>query len=222
VRGKLTHHLEEIPMNEQETFWQREYAAAYREKNADHDLELGVRGWREMLRRAGELESILECGSNIGRNIRALQVLLPQARKSIIELSPEAYQIVLSRYPIDQSFNGTIVASNLPSDHFDLVFTCGVLIHIHPDQLLANMRKMFDYSRRFILIAEYFSRTPASVEYQGRSDTLFKCDFGKLFAENFEVEIVDYGFLWGHVYDRAGFDDITWWMFRKKERSADR
>jgi pseudaminic acid biosynthesis-associated methylase len=206
-----------VLMNEQENFWRREYAAAYRQKNTGYDLDLGVRAWREMLRRAGEVESILECGSNIGRNIGALHALLPQARKSIIELSPEAYQIVLSRYPVEEAFNGTIVASNLPAGHFDLVFTCGVLIHIHPDELLTNMRKMFDYSRKFILIAEYFSRTPVSIEYQGRMDTLFKCDFGKLFVQKFEVEVVDYGFLWGHVYDPAGFDDITWWLFRKKD-----
>jgi len=29
------------------------------------------------------------------------------------------------------------------------------------------------------------------------------------------VELVDYGFLWGHIYDSAGFDDITWWLFKK-------
>lgn len=30
--------------------------------------------------------------------------------------------------------------------------------------------------------------------------------------QNFDVELVDYGFLWGHIYDDAGFDDITWWV----------
>ena len=40
-------------------------------------------------------------------------------------------------------------------------------------------------------------------------------DFGKLFLENFDVKVVDYGFLWGVEYDVAGFDDITWWLFEK-------
>jgi hypothetical protein len=29
--------------------------------------------------------------------------------------------------------------------------------------------------------------------------------------------------LWGHIYDVAGFDDITWWLFEKRnqqQRSA--
>jgi hypothetical protein len=91
----------------------------------------------------------------------------------------------------------------------------GVLIHIHPDDLLANMRKMFDYSNKYILIGEYFNRTPVMIEYQGQKDKLFKRDFGKLFIENFPVDLVDYGFLWGHIYDDAGFDDVTWWLFEK-------
>ena len=74
----------------------------------------------------------------------------------------------------------------------------------------ANFDTTFD-----ILIGEYFSRTPQMIEYQGQSDRLFKRDFGKLFIDNFNVQLVDYGFLWGHLYDSAGFDDITWWLFEK-------
>ena len=65
-------------------------------------------------------------------------------------------------------------------------------------------------------MGEYFSRTPVSIEYQGEKDKLFKRDFGKLFIENFDVKLLDYGFLWGHIYDVAGFDDVTWWLFEKR------
>ena len=78
----------------------------------------------------------------------------------------------------------------------DLVFSMGVLIHIAPDQLLKNMKKMFQYSSKYILMGEYFNRTLISIEYQGEKDKLFKRDFGKLFIENFNVRLVDYGFLW--------------------------
>jgi 2-polyprenyl-3-methyl-5-hydroxy-6-metoxy-1,4-benzoquinol methylase len=69
---------------------------------------------------------------------------------------------------IEQSFNGPIVQSNFEKEHFDLVFTMGVLIHIHPDDLLTNMQKMFDYSSRYILVSEYFNRTPVMIEYHGK------------------------------------------------------
>ena len=66
-------------------------------------------------------------------------------------------------------------------------------------------------------MGEYFNRTPTSITYQGEEEKLFKRDFGKLFIENFDVTLVDYGFLWGHIYDLAGHDDITWWMFEKNK-----
>ena len=65
-------------------------------------------------------------------------------------------------------------------------------------------------------MGEYFNRTPLMIKYQDSRNKLFKCNFGKIFIENFNVNLVDYGFLWGHIYDRAGFDDITWWLFEKK------
>ena len=97
-----------------------------------------------------------------------------------------------------------------------ILFSPGVLIHIHPDELLDNMKKMYEYSSKYILIAEYFNRTPIMIEYQGQTNRLFKRDFGKFILENFSLEIVDYGFLWGHEYDPAGFDDITYWLLKKK------
>ena len=29
-----------------------------------------------------------------------------------------------------------------------------------------------------------------------------------MFIQNFKVKLVDYGFLWGHIYDDGGFDDF--------------
>ena len=201
-------------MNQQELFWKNEYAKSYIEKNQEFDKEKGIEAWKKMLRQAKGVTSILECGCNIGRNIEFLEQVLPAAEKSIIEISDPAFKIVTGKYKIKNAFHGTILESKF-KDNFDLVFTIGVLIHIHPDHIVENMRKIFQHSKKYILLGEYFNRTPVSVEYQGQKDRLFKRDFGKLFLENFNVSLVNYGFLWGHVYDQAGFDDITWWLFAK-------
>jgi pseudaminic acid biosynthesis-associated methylase len=203
-------------MNEQQNFWSKEYAEEYRKKNSSFNLEKGIRGWAEMLHKASEINSLLECGCNIGRNINFLNYLIPEAKKSVIEISPEAYNFVTKQYKIDRSFNGPIIEADFEKASFDLTFTSGVLIHIHPDDLLNNMKKLYELSSKYILIGEYFNRTPVMIEYQGLQNKLFKRDFGKLFVENFDVTIVDYGFLWGHIYDPAGFDDFTWWLFEKR------
>jgi len=200
---------------EQEKFWGETYTQDYIKKNSNFDNSSGVEAWKKMLSKTHSIETILECGCNIGRNIKFLNQTHPYAKKSIIEISKPAFDFVTSNMDIQNSFNGSIIDSELNRYTFDLAFTIGVLIHIHPDHLIENMRKIFDYSKKYILIGEYFNRTPIEIEYQGEKDKLFKRDFGRLFVENFNVSVVDYGFLWGHIYDNAGFDDITWWLFEK-------
>jgi pseudaminic acid biosynthesis-associated methylase len=202
--------------SEQEKFWATTYAHDYIKKNSEFDHKLGAEAWSKMLEKTkGSVANYLECGCNIGRNITQIKLALPNAKPSIIEISEPAFKFVTAQHEFVNAYNGPILNSDFEQDSFDLVFTMGVLIHINPDQLLDHMKKMFRYSKKYILIGEYFSRTPISIEYQGEKEKLFKRDFGKLFLENFEVKLIDYGFLWGHIYDVAGFDDITWWLFEK-------
>ena len=200
--------------NEQQIFWSENYALDYIKKNSTFDRKLGISAWQKMLEKPGTIGSILELGCNVGRNIDFLNEVLPEAKKSIVEISKPAFDYVKSEYELHNAFNGSI-ENAVFDETFDLVFTSGVLIHINPDNLLQVMGSMYDFSQKYILIAEYFNRTPVMIEYQNQKDKLFKRDFGRLFVENFPVKLVDYGFLWGFVYDEAGFDDITWWLFEK-------
>lgn len=203
--------------SDQEGFWAEDYSKEYIEKNFQFDDIKGAEGWSKILQCTNfEISKFLELGCNVGRNIKQLQAVLPSAKPSAIEISKEAFQYANSKYTFENSFNGSILDSNFPENSFDLTFTMGVLIHINPDQLLDHMKKLYFYSNNYIVIGEYFNRTPVSLEYQGEKERLFKRDFGKLFLENFPVKLIDYGFLWGHIYDHAGFDDITWWVFKKE------
>lgn len=204
-------------MNKQQKFWKNEYSKEYIERNSNFDLNLGIKAWSKMLRNISDIENLLECGSNIGRNIEFLENLLPDTEKSIIELSPDAFKIVTSRYKFKEAVNSSILDSDLPSNNYDLVFTTGVLIHIHPDDLLDNLTKIYNFSKKYILFGEMFSRNPSFVNYKGEDDLLFTRDFGRYFLEHFNVDIVDYGFLWGHYFDIAGFDDCNFWVFKKKD-----
>lgn len=203
-------------INNQEKFWINEIASSYIKSNDDFDTEIGIKAWNQMLKELdkNDLSSFLECGSNIGRNLKFLSLLIPNSEINVIEISPEALDIVKKRFRIKESFQGSIKNSEFQRS-FDLVFTSGVLIHINPDDLLLSMEKMYHHSRKYILIAEYFNRTPVEIEYRGERNRLFKRDFGKLFYENFPCKLVDVGFLWGPLYDSAGFDDLTYWLFEK-------
>lgn len=203
-------------MNEQETFWLKSQNS-YVTKNSEFDLSSGLKAWNKILNKISKesIESILECGSNIGRNINFLNNVLPFASKNIIEISPEAYSIVTTKYQISETFLGPIKNAQF-SGTFDLVFSSGVLIHVHPDDLLQTISRIYQLSNKYVLIIEYFSRTPQMIEYRGQKNLLFKQDFGKLFLEHYSLKVLDYGFLWGVEYDDAGFDDMTYWLFEKQ------
>jgi hypothetical protein len=164
------------------------------------------------------LKSILECGSNIGKNVEILKKINKNLKISIIEVSPIVFNIIINKFSLEKKFNGLITENNFKKNSFNLVFTMGVLIHVKPDHLLDNMKKIFSMLKKYILIGEYFNRTPVSIKYRNKQDLLFKNDFGKIFLENFKVKLLDYGFLWGKIYDTAGFDDVTWWLFEKKNK----
>jgi pseudaminic acid biosynthesis-associated methylase len=205
----------------QEQYWAQEAAQAYIARNSSFDHDLGSQAWATMLAQADQpIRNYLECGCNIGRNVSQLALARPQARPSVIEISRPAFDFVTRQHDLQHAFNGPILDADLPPASFDLVFTMGVLIHIQPDQLLQTMARMHAWSSRYILMGEYFSRTPVMLEYHGQQDRLFKRDFGRLFADNFDVEVKDCGFLWDRQYAAAGFDDITWWLFEKRASRA--
>lgn len=205
-----------IMPTEQELFWKGKFGSGYAARNDGFDQRVAAKAWRIMLRRARGIQSVLECGSNIGRNLGTLRRVLPRASQALIEIFPEAYRVAVDRVKPKQSFCGSILESHFKPASFDLVFTCGVLIHIAPGELEANCRKIVDYSKKYVLVSEYFNRTPVSIDYHGQKDKLFKRDFGKFYLENFKLKLVDYGFLWSHEFEAAGFDDMTWWLFCKK------
>lgn len=202
--------------NEQENFWKETFGREYIQRNTEYNYTLLEKGWRKMLATTNGINSMLELGSNIGRNLSVLRKLYPMASLGLIEINSEAFDFAVNKLNPEYSHNGSILQSNFDNNQFDLTFSCGVMIHIAPDDLLDNLKKMYEYSNKYILIAEYFNATPISIGYHGKKEKLFKRDFGKFFLENFEVDVLDYGFLWSQEYQPGGFDDLTWWMFEKK------
>ena len=202
--------------NQQENFWKNEITQSYVTDNSRFDEILGQTAWKRMLTKVDTegITSYLDCGSNIGRNIAVLKKILPLSNSNIIEIAELPFRICTTTFEIKDSFLGSIKDARFKKQ-FELVFSMGVLIHVHPDELLETMRNMFNLSSRYIILGEYFSRTPIMMNYRGEEDKLFKMDFGRYFVENFDCSVIDYGFLWGNEFDDAGFDDITYWVFEK-------
>jgi spore coat polysaccharide biosynthesis protein SpsF len=196
-----------------EDFWKGSFGNEYISRNLDTDLlNSNINLFSKIL---SDIiippKTILELGANIGMNIRALKKLLPETEFTGVDINLEACKELASTgcKVVNSSINELRLY-----EQFDLVLTKTVLIHIDPKDLQATFDKIYNYSKEWILVAEYFNTTPVEVEYRGHSGKLFKRDFaGDLLNTYKDLKLVKYGFAYSR--DHYPQDDITWFLLRK-------
>ena len=206
---ETTKHRVETP---QESFWSGAFGAEYTQRNAI-DFELRVPFFAEILQKTFGVRSICEMGANKGHNLGAIQALSPMYELTGVEINPVAFDL-LKAIPRVTAINSAIQDFN-PAAQFDLVFTCGVLIHLNPDDLPKVYEKMMSLSSRYILINEYFNPVPVEISYRGHSEKLFKRDFAGELMDQYpnQLRVVATGFLWKRV--EPTWDDATWFLLEK-------
>lgn len=198
--------------------WRGDFGDAYIERNAptESTIEARILMWKRILGGLGDdpPERILEIGTNIGLNLRALRRL---TNASLIAIEPNAAAraklIADEVVPAADIHDG--IASDVPlrDGVADLVFTSGVLIHVPPENLAASCAEIYRLSSKYIVCCEYFAVHPEEVTYRGESEMLFKRDFGDFWmSQHPDLSLVDYGFFWKRA---TGLDNLTWWLFHK-------
>jgi len=208
------------PLNKQEYFWKHKIATDYIEDNSFFLEDLGKQAWITMLGTIdlNSVHSIADLGSNIGRNVKFLKAIHETPSFYAYDINCKALEALEQQFPdVTTKCCSLLSLHSFELPKVDLVFTSQVLIHIAPENLEKAMRNIYNLSNKYILISEYFNRTPTYVNYRGESDVLFKRDFGSMFLDLFQAKCLGYGFLWGREYDSAGFDDVTYWVFEKLE-----
>lgn len=197
---------------EQTIFWEGDFGNEYTDRNV---IKAGdrVSFFSKILTLAPDIKSICELGANKGHNLEALQMAAPQLELTGVELNRKACAEMASKSRINAVCES--IQNFRPTEKFDLVFSCGVLIHLPPADLPEVYRRMFELSQKYILINEYFNPVPVEISYRGHSERLFKRDFGGEFIDVVQkrVKLVDYGFLWQRV--EPAWDNTTWWLLEK-------
>ena len=198
---------------EQENFWAGEFGVNYIDRNNSEPLLYSkVAMWARMLQAANNVNSIRELGCNIGLNLVALKRLQPKLNLSGYEINEEAAKQA-SDFNVAEIKQGSIL-EEINDTKVDLTFTAGVLIHINPDYLDFVYKNLVNGSNRYVLVAEYYNPAPIKINYRGHEDRLFKRDFAGDLIDNYDMKLVDYGF----VYKRDNWapqDDITWFLLEK-------
>ncbi|MEL7687272.1 pseudaminic acid biosynthesis-associated methylase [Citromicrobium bathyomarinum] len=200
---------------EQEEFWAGNFGDDYSDRNVGDDwIATNAALFSKILDRTRDVGSVLEFGANIGLNLRSLRTLLPKADLAGIEINAHA-AAKLREWGGAEVIEGSILDLDLDR-RFDLTLIKGVLIHINPDRLADVYERLYNYSSRYICVAEYYNPAPVTIPYRGHEDRLFKRDFaGEIMDRYPDLTLVDYGF----VYRRdPNFpqDDITWFLLEKR------
>ena len=164
--------------------------------------------------RTGKVDSIMEFGCNIGMNLKAIRTLLPESNLSGVEINKRAVDDLNEWKGGANVIEGSILDIELDT-RFDLTLIKGVLIHINPERLDDVYTRLYNFSDKYICIAEYYNPTPVTISYRGHDNRLFKRDFaGELMSKYPDLELMDYGFLYQNdpIFPQ---DDITWFLMRK-------
>ena len=86
----------------------------------------------------------------------------------------------------------------------------------HPDALPKVYEKLYQSSKRYVFLWEYYNSAPVEVSYRGHSGKLFKRDFAGEMMDRFpDLELKDYGFVY-HRDPVFPADDSTWFLMEKK------
>ncbi len=191
--------------------WVSEFGAEYTDRN-NVELPGRMRAWADMMEGV-EARRILEVGCNVGWNLTYLSRL---GDYELVGIEPQDYALQKARR---RAHGFTAVQGNafdIPFDDgaFDLVFTSGVLIHVHGDDLDRAMAEIYRTSRRYILYIEYDDDTEVEVPYRDRGEALWRRNHRAHWLRNFpQLRLLRSG-SWGKEHDH---DDTTWCLFEKPE-----
>lgn len=201
----------------QEEFWAGNFGSEYIRRNDSKQLlASNLSFFTKALSRAGNISSCLELGANIGMNLRALQLMYPGIELTGAEINPDAGKILAELIGEENVFLGSIFDYPI-SQQVELSLIKGVLIHIKPEMLNVVYEKLYQASSKYILVCEYYNRTPITIPYRGHNERLYKRDFaGEMLDTYSDLRLLDYGFSY-HRDSAFPQDDISWFLMEKRQ-----
>lgn len=215
--------IRNVAETQQERVWKGDFGREYTERNTV-DVESLDQNWRRnygiarsavnqsFLSGISKDATFLEVGCNAGNQLLMLRQM-GWRNLSGTELQPFAMEIAQSRLP-DATFKlGSALALPWEDSSFDVVFTCGVLIHISPTDLPTVMDEIYRTSRQYIWGTEYYAPEVSQVTYRDHSELLWKMDFARQYTQRFpDLELVKEQRL--PYLDNANVDAV--FLLRKK------
>lgn len=199
---------------EQEKFWSSDFGNSYTKRTHEKRkyFTTRIKMWSEILLNTSDIKSVFEIGCNTGINMDVINFLMnKKIDTNGIEINKKAFTLAKKN---KHKVKNISVLDYKPKKKFDMSISCGVMIHINPDYLNKVYDVLYNSSKKYILISEYFNTNPVSIDYSGYSNKLFKRDFAKEIKKKYNLKLIDYKFMWSqdNLYP---CDDTTWFLFEK-------
>ena len=184
--------------DDQKNFWENEFGTDYIERNKTlseinefYKQQTGITQEEIFTNFFSEINrkyNILEIGCNIGLK---LSILKKMGFSNLfgLEVNKTAFEIAKKNNPDISFINSSIEEFEPSGKQFDLVFTSGVLIHIHPSLLNSIIKKMVNLTKEYIFGFEYYSDMLIEIPYRGNSNVCWKQNFSSLFTKLFPLLI---------------------------------
>jgi pseudaminic acid biosynthesis-associated methylase len=193
----------------QEKFWKGKFGNKYSLRHISYKKNF----LKNIINKKIIVKSVFEIGTNVGNNLDVIKLINKKIKTAGVEINEFAFKKAKSKG--HEVINNSIMKvdeKELP--RYDLTLSIGVLIHINPNKLKQVYAKLYNLSKKYILIAEYFNDQPVSIKYRGKSNVLFKRDFAKEIKDKYKLKIVDYGFIWSEDknYNK---DNYNWFLLKK-------
>lgn len=188
--------------------WSGDFGQQYTARNAAETARSGV--YHAALCQALGARSALEVGCNIGLNLTRMTEAGIDATG--VDVNGRALETARRRLPGLHFVEAS--AYDLPFDDasFDLVFTCGVLIHIPPESRPRALDELLRVSRRYVWLGEYYRARETVIPYRGQPHALWGADFGAQLLERCpDARLLEKE----NLGSEHGFDELTCWLFEK-------
>lgn len=206
--------IKKLKFNEQEKFWSGKFGNKYIDRNKSRFLKKNTNIFFKKIFKGKNIKilNVIEFGANIGNNLDSLAKIFKKSQFTAVDINKKACDILKKNKPKIDVINSNIEDFNI-NKKFDLVLSKGVLIHINPNQLNKAYDKIFNSSRKYILLVEYYNPSPVQIIYRKKKNKLFKRDFAGEMINKYGLKLIDYGF--SYRFDKYPQDDLTWFLLKK-------
>jgi len=177
--------------------------------------------WKMILELIPGIESACEFACNIGANLKALKYLNTNLKLAGKEINEYAVKL-LEKDGVGEIKAGSVITEGFNKE-FDLVFSRGVLIHIHPSKIPDVMKNMAKHSRKYVLIYENYSPTltypPTYARKVADNKPGEQYQFWQDYPNEFHKLFPDWSIVQSGVYLNIGKKpkqgDLFWTIFKR-------